>query len=143
MQISTPFLSLRGVYLAILVAFGFSCTTQRLLVSRAAYETCVGSEACELEGLLRVVPAEHGVTGKMDVQGGSCVNVSLPPAALEIAKRRGPIVMRVKGERIGDATQVLSDVQTTFVEYQGRRLGLGICEGVVVFVRDGDFQFID
>jgi len=51
--------------------------------------------------------------------------------------------MRVKGERIGDATQVLSDVQTTFVEYQGRRLGLGICEGVVVFVRDGDFQFID
>lgn len=132
-----------GACLAGIAIATSSCATQIGLVGREAYEVCVKSERCELEGLLRIVPAEHTVTGKMDVQGGACVNVSLPPAVMEMVKKRGPSSVRVKGEKIGDATQVLDGVQTTFVEYQGRRLGLGICDGLVVFVRNGDFQFLD
>lgn len=94
-------------------------------------EQCARAEICKVRGLLEMSNDGHVYIGKLHLDDGTCVNVSLPER--ESRRLSGqPAQMRMITGSVFPYVQ-----EDTFMEYRvnGRQIGYGLCGSYFVFVR--------
>jgi hypothetical protein len=94
-------------------------------------EQCARAEICKVRGLLEMSNDGHAYIGKLHLDDGTCVNVSLPER--ESRRLSGqPAQMRTITGNVFPYVQ-----EDTFIEYRvnGRQIGYGLCGSYFVFVR--------
>lgn len=94
-------------------------------------EQCMRAEICKVHGLLEMSNDGHAYIGKLRLEDGTCVNVSLPEK--ESRRLSGqPAQMRTITGKVFPYVQ-----ENTFIEHRvnGRQIGYGLCGSHFVFVR--------
>lgn len=92
---------------------------------------CEHSHVCTLQGLLEMSNDGHAYIGKMNVDGGGCVNVSLSEKQSKRMTGRPPQRKTITG-RVLPYPHDLG-----FIEYRvnGRQIGYGKCGDYYIFVK--------
>ena len=92
---------------------------------------CERSEVCTVRGLLEMSNDGHAYIGKIHIDGGGCVNVSLPEA--ESRRRSGqPMQMITVTGKVFPYVY-----ENTLIEYRinNRKIGYGLCGDYFVFAK--------
>jgi len=95
-------------------------------------EQCESNSVCTLRGLASAEIGEHGQIVRLELDDGSCVNVSLPPAQWAELRRSGATEMTVSGEVFFEPAP--GNGEESIIEIDGRRIGFGLCGPLFIFV---------
>lgn len=91
---------------------------------------CKSGEDCTVEGDLTITTDGHGYIGKLDMENGDCLNVSLPDAVSEEHIYKNPTKMKLTGRWLPYVKQ-----NGLVVTVNGRKIGEGLCGDHYLFVR--------
>jgi hypothetical protein len=94
-------------------------------------EQCARAEICKVRGSLEMSNDGHAYIGKLHLEDGSCVNVSLSEGQARRLSGQ-PAQMRTIIGKVFPYIQ-----EDTLIEYRvnGRQIGYGLCGSYFVFVR--------
>lgn len=95
-------------------------------------QECSLASVCRIEGVLSVREIDHVHMGRLELPGGECVNVSLPPRDVRRIQREGPRHAIVEG-RVNPSPGDDPNLMTLVIE--GRRVGWHQCGDFYIFVR--------
>lgn len=94
------------------------------------FENCSEGPVCVITGRLSVELVDHVKMGRLVLQDGSCVNVSLPPSSVRKAEEYPARMQTISGKvKHGEF-----DENTVSLIVKGRRVGLSQCGTFYVFV---------
>lgn len=93
-------------------------------------DACKKAKHCVLQGMLSVVEIGDIKMGKLELDHGECVSVSLPSKMIELAAKQG----RHKATVEGTIFPVPTDVEVATISVNGRTIGLGQCGNFYLFI---------
>jgi hypothetical protein len=121
---------MREVVLLIILMLSVSCGDDIEVNTMSSYSGCARGRDCTASGMLTMSSDGHGFIGKLELENGTCLNVSLPVEVSRELLGQEPRQMTV----VGRIYRYVHEYQT-FVLVDGRRIGEGLCGDYYLFVQ--------
>ena len=121
------------VHLLVLISCA-ACTANQYTNIPAAMsrEQCEKNEVCGYTGVVTIEEINHVFMGRLILESGECVNLSLDKRAVKKIRSEGNKTLTVYGYR--QPTPIgMHDVD--FIEVDGRRIGWQLCSDHYIFVK--------
>jgi hypothetical protein len=107
-----------------------SCTVD-LAKREAKPPLCKGKTYCTLSGRLSIEMVGHVEMGRLDLQDGTCLNISFSPKKIETLLGETPRNATISGIPFN----MIPDENVAAVEVMGRRIGFPQCNNFYIFVK--------
>lgn len=94
------------------------------------FDQCVSSKYCRVSGNLSLKEVDHVLMGRLTMDDGRCLNVSLPKGTVQRLRAEGAVNEVV----VGRVFPSYPDPDLAEIYIAGRRVGLSQCGNVLLFV---------
>lgn len=118
----------------LVVICGTACTANQYASVPAAMsrEQCERNEVCGYTGVVTIEEINHVFMGRLMLETGECVNLSLNDRTIKKIRKEGSKVLTVYGYRLPTPVG-MHDVD--FIKVDGRRIGWELCSDHYIFVK--------
>lgn len=119
----------------VLSALLWSCSTPIVSNEAMTFDQCSQADYCRISGKLSIREVDHVKMGRLDLEDGTCINVSLPTSEVTRLELIGIELTTIEG-RVFPATSGSDFVSLTV---NGRRVGITHCGNFYVYVEHSNF----
>lgn len=123
--------NIKFLLLASLIALSIAgCATKQEAALPMSYEQCSEANYCTLKGTMSVHWANHVKMGKLDMGDGKCIDVSLSAERITYFENNPNSQTIINGKNFN----YFHDETIAWLEINGRRVGMTLCNSFYVFV---------
>jgi len=95
-----------------------------------SFDQCLSSKYCRVSGELSLKEVDHVLMGRLTMDDGKCLNVSLPKRTVQHLRSEGTVSQVV----VGRVFPSYPDPDLAEIYIAGRRVGLSQCGNILLFV---------